>query len=769
MSVVLSSAAIALVARLTAPKPDHEAFIGRPEPFDLSSISREELGEIWEAVEEAAYGTAGYLVQEMQTTRHWPAMTDTQLLRYLQRSASDGRSWERALQGLTWRADRSFPIPSAITEELRRILGDITPFLPTFGGVGGGMVIGRDVREALCIARHLQLDESGPEVEALVQVLCQSCADTRYLKTELDIFLGLTRQELCQQCWPVLGFAYSQDSRYQCLPEQFLRDACQRLEAIHSGKLPYVGYKAFAEADVTVLCWAYRMADRAKVTWLPHTTNTLLLLATYAPDKKSKSLPSQTLACRLAEEISLKPTPEGIASLHEACGLAINATVKRTLGIRLVQAKTAMALRPDVVLGLVASSAPDKKQQTMLATLLQASYCTGLDFSLTDWKRQLINSTGAAEFSRNLIWFAQTASEDESVAFMVQPTDSRNLIDAANSGNGDDGAMCLINCNGQVVHIEGGSRIRLWHPLHSSAEERKAWQCHVTALQVRQPLRQAFREYYEPLPQELQRPLGEDGRTWRSNESHRFAEWMLSLKPLIGLARGQGWKIDRESGLVRQLGEVTVTFGVGEELHPGIENGEADSTELAFWKGVQSRSSRLPIREVEPIIYSESCRAADLLVSVSSFAYTADDPSGPLTLREAGIYFLGDEPPLTPMPLHPVLKRRKRLHYLGTLNIADMAAMRRQVLGQVFAGPIETGHLIFETRSVKIGDYTVNLATAQVQKNGEQIELKLPKNLKTTSNSTQGKNNKLAAVPWLPYDESLLEKLANTIAFLLRA
>ena len=164
MSVVLSPAAIALVARLTAPKPDHEAFIGRPEPFDLSNISREELGEIWETLEEAAYGTAWYFVAEMRTTRHWPAMTDTQLLRFLQRSASNGRSWERALHGLAWRADRSFPIPSAITEELRRILGDITPSLPAFGGAGSVTMVGRDVREALCIARHLQLDESGPEV-----------------------------------------------------------------------------------------------------------------------------------------------------------------------------------------------------------------------------------------------------------------------------------------------------------------------------------------------------------------------------------------------------------------------------------------------------------------------------------------------------------------------------------------------------------------------------------------------------------------------------
>jgi hypothetical protein len=236
----------------------------------------------------------------------------------------------------------------------------------------------------------------------------------------------------------------------------------------------------------------------------------------------------------------------------------------------------------------------------------------------------------------------------------------------------------------------------------------------------------------------------------------------LSLKPLIGLARAEGWRIEggRDHGLTRQFGSVNAVFEVADELYPGVD-GDTDSVALSFWRGSAQRPVRVPIPQVPPVLYSEACRAADLLVSVSSYAYTADDPHGPLTVGEAGIRPFADKTPPASGPMHPKLKREWRLRQLGHRNIADMAAMRRRVLMQAFASEIESGRLTFGPRSAQLGEYLVNLATGGVSRNGEQVEVKLPK--------PGARGSKLAAMPWLPYDEALLEKLVATIALLLQS
>jgi hypothetical protein len=458
-------------------------------------------------------------------------------------------------------------------------------------------------------------------------------------------------------------------------------------------------------------------------------------------------MPSQTVACRIAEEISLLPTPATIESVNEAAGLAINATVKKTLALRLKQAKTALALRPEVVLAMAATGEPNKKQQTLLATLLQASYWTNLDFSLADWSSQLLLSPGGGEFTQRLIWLAQPAGDGAPMAFMAQQTDA---------------GVTFTDAAGAPLQVPDDARIRLWHPLHATPEERDAWQGHVRARQLRQPLRQAFREYYEPVPEDLERPPREVNPLWAPNRTERFADFRLSLKPLIGLARAEGWKIEggRDHGLTRQFGSVKAVFEVAEELYPGID-GDADSVALSFYRAGTERAVRVPIPQVPPVLYSEACRAADLLVSVCSYAYTGDDPHyGPLTVGEAGIVPFADMTPPASGPMRPQLKREWRLRQLGNRNIADMAAMRRHVLMQAFASDVESGRITFGPRSAQVGEHLVNLATGGVSRHGEQVEIKLPK--------PGPKGAKLAALPWLPYDEALLEKLVATIALLLQ-
>jgi hypothetical protein len=55
-----------------------------------------------------------------------------------------------------------------------------------------------------------------------------------------------------------------------------------------------------------------------------------------------------------------------------------------------------------------------------------------------------------------------------------------------------------------------------------------------------------------------------------------------------------------------------------------------------------------------------------------------------------------------------------------------------------------------------VASHAVHLSTARITRNGSPIEIELPE-----------KHAKLAAVPWLPYDEVLLQKIVDTVAVLL--
>lgn len=752
MNLELTPAAQNLLDRLTAPVPDHPAFVGTSEPVDISQISREELGVLWMAMTEVKageysklhYQTYYEIDRAISETGHYPLLNEEQLQRYLSALKSEQRDIWDASRAIDWRVEPFWPIPAKVRKELRRLIEGVVDLFEPIKYVGNdepSEVLGMS---ALRLARELQKDEQGIEVEQLIEKLRAECADTRYKKLELELLLTLRLAEWCPQTPQYIQKKFSCDSRYQQHYEFVLRDACAHLESIHNGEVTYLPYKAFSDLDVDAIYSAYYFHLRSKTPWFPELAQRLLVLLSHAPDKVSKSLPSQSLCCKVAQEISLFPTPEGIASMQAALASVINATVKRVLATRLKQAKTALALRPEVVLGLLANGEPNKKQQTLLGTLLQSSYWTGLEFSLADWKAQLLEPSGSSEYTQKLVWYAQSPDTTSGFSFMPEIL--------------EDGVLYRDQF-GQIVQVPEQAKIRLWHPLHSAISVRDAWQQRLTQIQLRQPIRQVFREYYFPLEEELTPDPSSSYHSNEMNSTERYAGFMVQLKPMIGIAKGETWKIDSDHGLIRNFGDITVTFAVDTELHPGIE-GDVETCTLGFWKnsGGYLRAEKLSL--IPPIIFSEACRAVDLLVSVCSFAYVAEDSFGPLTFEEMGFHINGQElPQKLAESTHPALQRLTRIRFLAQQNLANMLGMRVRVLKQAFAKSVETTALCFEGRHAIIGNYQLNLSTGIVTKLGMQIEIPLHK--------TKKGNNKLGALPWLPYDEAMLEKNVQLIAYLL--
>lgn len=264
--------------------------------------------------------------------------------------------------------------------------------------------------------------------------------------------------------------------------------------------------------------------------------------------------------------------------------------------------------------------------------------------------------------------------------------------------------------------LPGDGEIMLWHPLHGSAQERAAWQAQVSQRRLRQPVRQAYREVYLP-PQ--------DGST-------PFAGHWLSVRTLLGLARREGWRLDSDEGLSRQFGAWRVSLRLEGRLYPGAE-GACMSNGLALDQRVGSQWQQTDAGQMAPVAYSEACRAVDLLVSTSAFALADDEQ---------------DE------------RRGQRLAYLASLETGPMVGMRRAVLQQVFARQIADGRMAIEPRHLLVGRHAIHLATARVTHDGVQVQVEA---------EAAAKGKKLAAVPWLPHDEALLETIAGIAGQLLNS
>lgn len=226
------------------------------------------------------------------------------------------------------------------------------------------------------------------------------------------------------------------------------------------------------------------------------------------------------------------------------------------------------------------------------------------------------------------------------------------------------------------------------------------------ALVAQRRLRQPLRQVYR----EIYAPPG-DG-------SAPFAGYQLSLRTLLGLARREGWSLDHDEGLSRQFGAWRVSLRIEGRVYPGA-GGACTSNGLA-------PAQKMPMA---PVAYSEACRAVDLLVSASALALVEEEQS---------------------------VEREQRLFYLADLTPGPMAGMRRAVLEQVFADQIGDGRMALEARHLMVGGHAIHLSTGRVTKDGAEAVIE-----------AVAQGNKLGAVPWLPYDEALLEKIAAAAGALL--
>ena len=181
----------------------------------------------------------------------------------------------------------------------------------------------------------------------------------------------------------------------------------------------------------------------------------------------------------------------------------------------------------------------------------------------------------------------------------------------------------VTRSDGTSLSIEPSTRVGVWHPIHATPDEIRAWRTFMLEREIRQPFKQAFREAY------LLTPAEEATEVY----SNRFAGHVLDYpvaRALMGARRwGTNFLCPFDGGFEGIARREFRGHGMRAEFyHDAIEmDGDEGAGPVLHCSTDQVRFVRLgrggepvPLREVSPIVFSEAMRDVDLFVGVSSIA-----------------------------------------------------------------------------------------------------------------------------------------------------
>lgn len=257
---------------------------------------------------------------------------------------------------------------------------------------------------------------------------------------------------------------------------------------------------------------------------------------------------------------------------------------------------------------------------------LEASLLISREMGLDHWRQYFIEHPLLGFLGRRLIWIFRTAQGQEQAALWK------------------DGQM--RDASGKPVDLWPTDQVRLWHPLSTDSAEIQRWRDFVFQLGVRQPFRQAFREFYQMT----------DGERETRFYSNRFAGVLMRQHQFASLCKERGWdyrlmgahfdgfdvptkkldawKIhvefyvdlpsDRNPGLLDS--------GLGEQSQAGI-NLFIGSDQVRFYR----EQREIPVDEVPALVYSETMRDVDLFTSVC--AVGEDEMWSDQGDRGVGVFF----------------------------------------------------------------------------------------------------------------------------------
>lgn len=184
-----------------------------------------------------------------------------------------------------------------------------------------------------------------------------------------------------------------------------------------------------------------------------------------------------------------------------------------------------------------------------------------------------------------------------------------------------------VDCNNKPIQISNCEYVTLWHPATSNPDEVSSWRNFMFDNQIRQSIKQAFREVYIITPAEQT----------TANYSNRMAAHIIRQHQYVALAKLRGWNAQLIGGwdfgdndrATINLPEVNLT---AEFWNNTLTNNDEQSssgiytylsTDQIRFTDYTTRAVR-PLQEIPVVIFSEIMRDVDLFVGVSSIG---NDPN----------------------------------------------------------------------------------------------------------------------------------------------
>ena len=166
----------------------------------------------------------------------------------------------------------------------------------------------------------------------------------------------------------------------------------------------------------------------------------------------------------------------------------------------------------------------------------------------------------------------------------------------------------LLNAEGEKVALKADDKLLIAHPSHLFyAVQWDLYQKYLFDKELKQPFKQVFRELYVPTKDELE----------TSNRSERYQGHQVQPQKTVALLRSRGWTVNYEEGLQRvyhKEGFRATIYAAADWYTPS--DVEAPTLEYIVFYSLKD-GKEVPMKEINPVIFSEVMRDVDLVVSVA--------------------------------------------------------------------------------------------------------------------------------------------------------
>ena len=166
----------------------------------------------------------------------------------------------------------------------------------------------------------------------------------------------------------------------------------------------------------------------------------------------------------------------------------------------------------------------------------------------------------------------------------------------------------LLNAEGEKVALKADDKLLIAHPSHLFyAVQWDLYQKYLFDKELKQPFKQVFRELYVPTKDELE----------TSNRSERYQGHQVQPQKTVALLRSRGWSVNYEEGLQRvyhKEGFRATIYAAADWYTPS--DVEAPTLEYVVFYSLKD-GKEVPMKDINPVIFSEVMRDVDLVVSVA--------------------------------------------------------------------------------------------------------------------------------------------------------